>query len=251
MPEEKSVPALSRGILVIDLVCRNSSPIRLSEIARLLELPKSTVHALCHTLVQHGVLRELDNGFVPGSRPVMWAESYVSSVDIAAEFKSLLAGRPELDEYTFTLSVLEGADVVYLSSRNSSAPLGISFRPGMRLPAAFAATGKAMLSAGAGRDILLGPLPAPLTQRSVKSLKALKAQLDETSERGFSIDRGEVREGMVSLGAAVLGRSGKPIAGIAMSMTEAEARDETVIRLGCLIANLAGALSEGIGPIED
>ena len=41
------------------------------------------------------------------------------------------------------LSVLDGADVVYVAVRNGIRPLGMAFSVGMRLPAYRAATGRA------------------------------------------------------------------------------------------------------------
>jgi DNA-binding IclR family transcriptional regulator len=239
--EDKIVPALSRGIEIVDLVCRSPAPIGVSEIARQMAVAKSTTHGLCRTLVHLGLIRETPGGFVPGSRPVRWAEAFVSRLDIAADFRARVDTAPDLMHHTVTLSVLEGDEVVYMACRNSAAPLGIAFRIGMRLPAIFTATGKAIMALHALPPP--GSFPPPLTTHSVQSAALLQDQLQETCQRGFSLDMGEVREGMVCIGAAVPTSGDSPKAGIAISITEAEATAERVAMLGQRIADLARALA--------
>ncbi|MFX5344488.1 IclR family transcriptional regulator, partial [Acinetobacter baumannii] len=76
-----------------------------------------------------------------------WANAFELNSDVATEFASIWDKETELPGATITLSVLQEGEVVYLAARNSSASAALfDFRAGMRLPAAFTATGKAFLS---------------------------------------------------------------------------------------------------------
>ena len=80
--------------------------------------------------------------------------------------------------------------MVYIACRNSTSPLGVTFRVGMRLPAPFTATGKAILSAWSDdrvRTLMTNRWPEPLTANSVRHVDALLVELGETRARGFSM----------------------------------------------------------------
>jgi DNA-binding IclR family transcriptional regulator len=116
----------------------------------------------------------------------------------------------------------------------------------MRLPAVYTATGKAMLShipPDQRHAILSGPWREPLTSNSVRDLHAFDADVKVWLEQGYAIDNGEVREGMVCLGAPILGPEGTPVAGIAISMTSTEARQDEQAALGVIICEVAQSLA--------
>ncbi|ASZ87125.1 IclR family transcriptional regulator [Brucella melitensis] len=149
-----------------------------------------------------------------------------------------------------TLSHLEGPEVIYLSCRNSSAPLGITFRIGMRVPAVFTATGKAMLAAMSPRELtqhLPSEWPGPVTPTSVSSLAALEKEMGEAVIKGYSLDNGQLREGMFCIGAAICDRPFHPVAGIALSMTAAEARPDIIEVMGKRVRALADNVAERMG----
>ena len=72
------------------------------------------------------------------------AEAFVSGTDVAQEFSALWADTGTAPEETVVLSVLSGTDVLYIACRNGANALGVSFRVGMRLPAAVANSASSM-----------------------------------------------------------------------------------------------------------
>ncbi|MFQ5466579.1 MAG: helix-turn-helix domain-containing protein, partial [Kiloniellaceae bacterium] len=67
VPTDKAVPALSRGVRIVDAVIAAERAPTVSELSRRLALPKSTVHGLCGTLVELGLLaRRGETTFVVG-----------------------------------------------------------------------------------------------------------------------------------------------------------------------------------------
>ncbi|MGU3496705.1 IclR family transcriptional regulator [Xanthobacteraceae bacterium A53D] len=251
LPAGESVPALRRAVRILDLVGEAASRPNAAEIARALGLPKSTAHGLIACMVELELLaRGSDGTFRPGPHVMRWAGGFLGQVDLVSAFRDALAEAPGLDAHTVTLSVLEGAEVVYLACRNSAAPLGITFRIGMRLPAAFTATGKAILATQDAWQVaarLAGDWPALLTARSTPTLPALAQELTEGRARGFSIDDGQVREGMVCLGAAIRDHTGQAAAGIAISLTQQEAGKAQVSALAESLMRIATAISARMG----
>ena len=162
----------------------------------------------------------------------------------------MLAQAAEFDAYTLTLSHLDGPDVIYLSCRDSMAPLGITFRIGMRVPAIFTATGKAMLAAMPEQERarhLPVDWPEPITPASVPSLEALAEEIAGIKAKGYSLDNGQLREGMFCIGAAICEGPHHPVAGIALSMMAAEARADTIEVMGQRVRALAEGVTDRMG----
>lgn len=246
-----AVPALRRAVRVLDYISAASERPTAADLARRLDIPKSTAHGLISVMVELGLLaRGGDGTFRLGSSPMRWTSGFLSQFDLVSVFHEYFSRNPELSRYTITLSVLDGAEVVYLGGRNSDQPLGVTFRIGMRLPAPFTATGKALLATLEDDEVTKlvdGNFPAPLTAHSIRDPMSLRGELAATRARGFSIEEGQVREGMTCLGAVLHDYSGKAAAGIAVSLTHGEATPEVVAKLGAQMRETAATLSRRLG----
>lgn len=250
-PLDRHVPALVRAHALLDLVAQSRYPLTLSELARALDLPKSTVHGLCSTLLHLGLLaRRGETGFKIGPHVMRWSHAFAGTTDLTTEFAALWDSLNVLPGETITLSTMEGAEVVYIACRNSDSPLGLSFRVGMRLPAPFTATGKAVLSTmddGEVRAVLANRWPAPLTTASVRDVDSLLVELEETRRRGFSIDNGQVREGMWCFGTTVRNAENLVIAGVAVSILVRQANQLQTDLIARSIQFVADLLSKRLG----
>ncbi|WP_330647239.1 IclR family transcriptional regulator [Thioclava sp. FTW29] len=246
-PSKRRAPAAERTILILDKLSAHPSPLGVSELAREMGLPKSSVYGICETLVAAGVLHSEPDGYSLSAHCLRWSSAYLTRSSLISEFQRVLSRDDRLANYTVTLSTLEQGQVVYLACRNSDRPLGFTFQIGMRLPAVYSATGKAMLShlPEAERTAILHlPWPAPFTPNSVRDIAAFEADAQIWRQNGYAIDNGEIREGMVCLGAPILGPAGSPVAGIAISMTSAEASQVKQTELGAAIRDIAKSLAQ-------
>lgn len=249
--QARNVPALTRAHALLDMIAAAELPLSVSEIARRLDLPKSTAHGLCTTLANLGLLsRRPDGGFIMGPHVMRWANAFMARADLVAEFADLWDSLNVFYGETITLSVLEGAEVIYVACRNSISPLGVTFRIGMRLPAAFTATGKAILSTmadGQVRAVMANRWPEPLTPHSVRTIDELLAELAETRARGFSIDNGQIREGMWCFGTPVRNATNQVAAGVAVSILAAQVDQATIDLVARNIRKVADLLSFRLG----
>jgi DNA-binding IclR family transcriptional regulator len=249
-PTTGLVPAVARALAVMDLLARERKPMNMAGLATALDLPRSSMHGLCNTLLSFGYLKRADNGSLQIGPGVMsLAEAFVASTNVASEFDALWRDAGAPDE-TLILSVLNGAEVVYVGVRNSARPLGLGFNIGMRLPAHLAATGKAMLAhldTRAVRSLYpAGPL-ARLAVGGVRSSAALMKELALTRERGYSIDDEGVREGVYSMAAPVFDAAGHPVAGIAVCINKATLTAEQHERQRRVVVQAAQRLSLRLG----
>ncbi|WP_298835589.1 IclR family transcriptional regulator [uncultured Piscinibacter sp.] len=243
------VPAVSRALALLDRLAQRREPMSLARLASELELPKSSVHGLCSTLLRFGYLQRQDDGAFrigPGVMPL--AEAFVAGTGITQEFNALwMDAEPE---ETIILSVLNGRDVVYIAARNGRRPLGLAFNVGMRLPAHLAATGKAMLAFQPPETVRqrLGIAElAPMNRRGPASVDELLGELELTRRRGYSIDDEGVRAGVYCIGAPVFDAAAHPVAGIGVCLNKTTLGDEAVAAHRETVLRAASTLTQRLG----
>lgn len=245
------VPAVVRAVALLDHLARQRQPMTMARLAAELSLPKSSVHGLCNTLLALGYLRRQPDGHLQiGPKVMGLAEAFLAGTDVTREFDALWQQAAKGPEETVLLSVLDGAEVVYLAARNGSRPLGLAFTVGMRLPAHLAATGKAMLAFLEPAQVhqRLGRAPLPLlTGRGAADLAMLDDELALTRARGYSIDDEGVRLGVYCIAAPVFDAAGRPVAGIGICLNKAMLQRDDAVRERQHVLATARALSQRLG----
>jgi DNA-binding IclR family transcriptional regulator len=195
-----SVKSADRTVELLELLARTSEPLTLSEIQRELSYPKSSLFVLLRTLVARGWV-ETDRrgtGYSIGVRALLVGTSYLDRDPvIRAATRVLEELRADVNE-TVHLARLDGADVVYLASRESGHQLRLTSRVGRRLPAHATSLGKALLAQHSDEEVdaILPADLVALTPRTLTERPALFADLAETRERGYALERGENTAGL-------------------------------------------------------
>lgn len=182
------------------LAARHDEPARLREISDALGMPRSSAHALLRTLVAQGWVRSDPSGtlYGIGIRALLVGTSYLDSdpyLPLITPFLDDL--RAELDE-TFHLGRLDGTDVVYLATRESTQYARTSNRVGRRLPAYATSLGKALLAErfGTQRDEHVPAALKSLTPHTITDRSDLDRALDEVRVRGYACDDEENTVGL-------------------------------------------------------
>lgn len=245
------VPALTNMKEILDFLSTQGTGAGVTEIARSLNLPKSSVHRLCRALADlHILATGIGNTFRLGPSVLAWASAFSAQNSLVLEFHNLAINSGKIGGGALNLSIMSGTDVVYISCREGQSPLGMNFRVGMTLPAVYTATGKAMLSTWNedAVDRLAQAWPTPFTKHSVADVDALKSELKEIRERGFSIENGQLREGMLCIGVPIFGQETRvAIAGLAVGLLTVEAKGRIeeygreLVKIGVALSGRMGA----------
>jgi DNA-binding IclR family transcriptional regulator len=192
----RDVKSAARTVEILEfLAARQNKPVRLRELSEALSVPRSSLHALLRTLAKHGWVRADSTGtlYGIGIRALLAGTTYLDTdpyLPLVTPFLDEL--REQMDE-TFHFGRIDGNDVVYLATRESSQYLRPYSRVGRRLPAYSTSLGKAIL-ADLPDDELADHLPdvlTPLTARTLTDRSELAAELELTRSRGYSIDNEE------------------------------------------------------------
>lgn len=192
----REVKSAARTVEVLEfLAARQNRPVRLRELSEALDVPRSSLHALLRTLVGYGWVRADSTGtlYGIGIRALLAGTSYIDTdpyLPLVAPFLDEL--REKLDE-TFHFGRIDGEDVVYLATRESSQYLRPYSRVGRRLPAYSTSLGKAIL-ADMSSDERVEHLPEtlePLTPHTITDAEQLAEELTLTHRRGHAEDNEE------------------------------------------------------------
>ncbi|SOE24548.1 transcriptional regulator, IclR family [Streptomyces sp. OK228] len=210
MPESsgvREVKSAARTVALLELLAgRGDRPARLDELAAQLGVPRSSMYQLLQTLVDRGWVRADTTGslYGIGIRALLTGTSYLDSD------RHVRVVRPYLDEAsdalgeTIHLARLDGADVVYLATRESHEYARTLSRVGRRVPAHAGALGKALLAERPDSELSLPAQPlTALTENTHTESATLLADLAEVRERGYSIDREETVPGIAGFGFAL------------------------------------------------
>jgi DNA-binding IclR family transcriptional regulator len=143
--------AILRVPEVLVAVASHRSGATLAELAAQLNLPKSSLHRLLHTLVQGQYLLLNAGLFALGPESYRLASSIgqsTSPADFPASARPVLEWLARETGETVTLSVLSdsGNESVYVDVIESEAPLRLTLRIGNRRPLYTVAAGKVMLA---------------------------------------------------------------------------------------------------------
>src|SRR4051795_340662 len=134
----------------------------LGDLARELQLPKSTLHRICAILVDRGwAIRDDQGRYEPGVRAIGLG-SRAADLPIVIGFRHTVAGRMTQYDETVCLAVLDGPESVFVAIEETTQPVRLQTWVGRRSPAFASASGRVFLAAwpaeavGAG---VAGPPP--------------------------------------------------------------------------------------------
>jgi DNA-binding IclR family transcriptional regulator len=245
------VRTVQRAIEILDLIA-DEGPLGVSEISRILELPKSSTHNILETLVVNRLLeKDMErNSYVLGSKLVQLGNHAQESLEVKRIAAPVLRKlNRELDE-TVHLTVLDRDEVVYIDCLESRKRLRAYSVIGVRAPLYCTAVGKAIMAYLDQEDLdriiktqgLAAFTPATITTRG-----RLKTELAETRRRGYSVDNAEHEEHLRCVGAPVRDHSGTVFAAISVSGPSQRIMVKSVPGIAQKVVAAALAISEGLG----
>jgi len=241
-------PAVTRAAAILDALAEQpAAPTPLSDLARRLGLPKSSVANICAALVDAGLVRRAGSGFTLGRRLAELGGAYLATVDQVQEFYDLADQLPVASEETTQMALLDGLEVTYVARHDGRQPIRLASEIGRRLPASCTALGKATLAALDPADLaerLRGVESLPtLTRNSHRRVADLLDDLDEVRRRGHAIDNEETAEGIICLGVAIPRRAGGDPYGVSVTLLKARADAARVAALAADLKRLARLLA--------
>jgi DNA-binding IclR family transcriptional regulator len=210
-PTFKRVPAIDRCFAILELLAQSREPLGISDISRTLDLNKSTVFNILHTLMAMNVLEgQPDGKFGFGTRfytlgnmtgrrsaLIQTAHPYLQRINEETKLSAFLGLRSDLHS-------------ILIDKVDSAYGVKVSSEIGIRMPALAGAGIKAMLSQLPDKEIDAILSRAELkkyTQHSVVNKANYKKEIFKVRTEGIAYDREEYIEGMVAFAIPVKAHS--------------------------------------------
>ncbi|WP_101652819.1 IclR family transcriptional regulator [Brevibacterium ihuae] len=223
MPE---VPALRRSVAILRHLAGSNRPVSAGALVRALALPRSSVYELLAVLEELGLVTKSSTGYLLGAGVSELGSAYMRTNPLQRMAQPIVRELAEQTGATAQLAVLRGWETVYLVKEQAVRSAAVITATGVRMPAYLTATGRAIMSALSGREVLalLSGEDAFVnrTGRGPTSLRQLNELLRRTRELGYAVERGEISTEITTVAAPVFDVLDRPIAAVGLSVRAGE-----------------------------
>jgi IclR family transcriptional regulator, blcABC operon repressor len=248
------VPAVARAAAAMDALLGNAGdPMSLSDLARKLGVPKSSMANICTQLVEERLLLRVDGMYRLGPKLATLGAVYLASVDVVREFQNVCSERdPSMAATAKLASFGEHGEIVYLARHDIIRPSVLSLDVRVQQPAHCTASGKAMLASLPDEDISRWVKEySPLVGRTANSItdsECLWAAITEARQRGFTVDDEECIDGVVCVGTAISTKSETgEVLGLSLVLLKQHALADRLTALAAEVRRLARELADRLG----
>ena len=241
--------SLERGLSVIRCFDAEYARLTLAEVAQRTGLTRATARRLLLTLEDLGYVSSNGRRFSLTPRVLDIGYAYLSSLDIEQIAQPYLEALSERVHESVSVTVLDGADIVYVARVPTKRIMTISLGLGSRLPAYCTSMGRVLLAELAPED-LGDALPQRLerhTEHTVTSAAELAVVLKQVRAQGWALVDQELEMGLRSVAVALRDSSGRAVA--AMNVSTHVARtpiEELYERFVPELVTTAGQISEAL-----
>uniref|UniRef100_A0A9E7ZIV1 Helix-turn-helix domain-containing protein n=1 Tax=Bosea sp. NBC_00436 TaxID=2969620 RepID=A0A9E7ZIV1_9HYPH len=191
--------SLENALKILSLLNRDRPVLRVGEVCRELDMPKSSVSRLLKTLSDYGLVeREArDLGYVAGRRALTLADLHLANRSLLELIDAALDSLVSEFKFVGYAAVLSGSDITILRVKNGTHPLRLVHEVGRQMPALPTTVGVALLARetdAAVGAILADELKAAADRRQI---------LDSISAARKTGSVSFVRPGISALGVAI------------------------------------------------
>jgi DNA-binding IclR family transcriptional regulator len=210
-PTFKKVPAIDRCFAILELLAQSREPLGISDISRTLDLNKSTVFNILHTLMDMNVLEgQPDGKFDFGTRFYTLGNMTGKRSALIQTAHPFLQRINEKTKLSAFLGLRSDLHSILIDKVDSAYGVKVSSEIGLRMPALAGAGIKAMLSQLPDKEIdaiLARAALKKYTPHSVVNKEAYKKEILKARKEGIAYDREEYVEGMVAFAIPVKAHS--------------------------------------------
>lgn len=228
-------------------------PVGVSELARQLEVPKSSVQRALIALREAGWIKPAGE-----SQPTRWVltpRALVVGSRAGGDLRLTTLARPAMERLhaqtreTIHLLVPEGRDMVIVEHLESPHVVRSSYPLGTRVPMHATSSGKAFLAAlpGDRATARIAQALIPQSALTITDMGQMTAELDHARRRGYATNRGELDQEISAVAAAILEADDRPVASISISVPAQRMPEELFERYGALVCQAASEVGEALG----
>jgi IclR family pca regulon transcriptional regulator len=235
-PGDTYVQSFARGLEVIRSFSAKAPRQTLSEVAAATGLTRAGARRILLTLQTLGYVEADGKQFALTPRILDLGFAYLSSMPIWNRAEPVMEALVREVQESCSAAVLDATDIVYVMRVPTHKIMSISLGVGSRLPAYCTSMGRLLLAELEENDLrarLVASAPQALTKHTVTDIDALVAKVALARRQRWCLVNQELEEGLVSIAAPIVSRSGRAVAALNISgqanRTSAKVMQETML----------------------
>lgn len=247
---------VTRAIEILRFVA--DEPRSLTEVARHMDVHKSTVSRLLASLEREGLTRRTPDGkHALGFKLLFFAERVLGQIDLRSIAHEHVLALSRKVGQTVHLAQLIGDEVIYVDKVDGPGPIALSSRIGVRAEFHTSGVAKAILAYldSPSRRRMFGNVTfRPYTETTITSLVAFQRELDLVRRRGWAVDNGEKEDFIRCIACPIFDAQGKVTMSLSVTALQAATPLSELTKMLGDLQETAGIISTEIGgipPTED
>ncbi|HLH62480.1 MAG TPA: IclR family transcriptional regulator [Ktedonobacteraceae bacterium] len=249
-------PMVERAFRLLDILSGSEDGLILSDLARMLNMSKGSVHGLLKTLESNGAVEQIeDRRYVLGPRLYDITQAYIQRAGLRRFAVPAMRRLAAKSGETVFLGRIEQKGVRIIEcivDEGETASLHITAPRGTRVHMLAAATGPLVLASWPAEQreeyLYTHPLPR-FTEHSLLDPQQYLARIEEASHHGVSIDHEEYLAGVNAVAAPIYGASGRLIALLWMVGFSSRFSGTALERAATELRSEAEAISRSLGAV--
>lgn len=213
------VGSVEKAFQVLEAFDGTHRRMSLAEISRAADLDRSATQRLVHTMEALGYIRRLPDStlYGLGSKLLRFSYNYLRGSALVERASPYLLDISRTLGETCNLQELDGHEIVFLARFPGKHLVNLDFQVGFRMPAAYTASGLAILSrlpAAQAEAVVRATPPVKVTPFTETDPDKLLAQVALTAERGYAMVMNQTAAGDISVAAPITDHRGQPLGAI-------------------------------------
>ncbi len=201
----------AKGLAVIEAFGAEHSQLTISDVGRLTGLDRATARRCLRTLVDRGYATTDGKLYSLTARILRLGYAYLAATPLPRVVQPYIERLSSATQESCSVSVLDGAEIVYVARASQRRVMSVGLNVGSRLPAYCASMGRVLLAAlpeAEARAILSSSKRPRLTPHTKTSVADLMDELASVRARGYAIVDQELELGLRSVAVPLRGRAG-------------------------------------------
>jgi len=215
------VKSANRVMEILNLLRHHPLGLTITEVSKILGIPKSSTHELLHSMHQGNYLQLQENRYSLGIKVFEIGQAAAHSSELLLHARPVMKFIGEELNESVQLAILDGYEVVYLSKMQFRKDIKLVSKVGIRLPSYATGLGKAILSTCSEDDIELRFAETQFEQftpRTITTMEKLHDSLEQVRNRGYAEDREEYSPGVFCYAMPVEGVNSQTLGALSVSI---------------------------------
>jgi DNA-binding IclR family transcriptional regulator len=250
--ELAKVPALERALAALEILSESKHGFSISEMARRLGVPKSSIHLILTTLERRGYLLKNPQSrrYSMGLKLVGLARMALDGLQLRQQAIPFLLSLAAKTGLTVHMGVLESGEAVLIERIECPGLVKLNTWVGQRMHVNCTALGKALIAFLPEEEFKRTIQPRRLikhNQNTISSMAKLREELNRVRLLGYAVDDEEEEVGVRCVGAPIFDHHGRVAAALSVAGTTVQIPAGEVEGLARLVQDTAGKISQELG----